>query len=337
MSTARLIAVPRPVLLLFCLVVSFFQDCPAASDPFPSPAPGAFRVLSWNVSQENLFKFADRYRAMFRIANPDLLLLDEIQGGRTQTEVAAVLSGVRGTNDTQWNILIGSAGGYQRPGIISRLPIEPIADLDGLRYPEADIAALKSMVPESKWTTRVQRSLEAGIPAVGAVVRLGDRTILAVAVDLQCCNDTNDWPEVRRQIEAREIRRALQQTLEKRRVDAVLIAGDLNLVGGNKPLETLTAPYPEPHRSLATANAVQLDGLELWTWDGRGSAFPSGRLDYSFYTPSSLQARRSVVLTTEDLNAEILSAHALNPGTSRELSDHLPVIVDYEWRISRRD
>jgi exonuclease III len=337
MPTARLIAIPRAALLLVCLSRFHSLDCPAASDPLPSPPTGAFRVLSWNVNQDSLFKFADRYRSMLRIANPDLLLLDEIQGGRTPTNVAAVLTGIRGTNDSQWNILIGSAGGYQRPSIISRYPIEPVPELDGLRYPAADIATLKPLVPESKWTTRVQRSLEAGIPAVGGVVRLGDHTVLAVAIDLQCCNDTNDWPEIRRQIEAREIRQAIQRVLEKRRVDAVLVAGDLNLVGGEKPLDTLTHDYPDPHRSLVAANAVQLDGHEVWTWDGRGSAFPSGRLDYSFYTPGSLQALRSIVLSTEDLAPEILTTHGLTPGTSRELSDHLPVIVDYQWRPSRAE
>ncbi|MBL9138356.1 MAG: endonuclease/exonuclease/phosphatase family protein [Verrucomicrobiales bacterium] len=300
----------------------------------PPPAPGTFRVLSWNVSQENLFKFSDRYRAIFRITVPDILLLDEIQGGRSPAEIARILHGIDGSTNTTWNVVIGSAGGYQRAGVVSRHPVEPVPELDGLRYPAADFDRLKTLVPESAWNSRVQRNLDLGIPTAGGILRIGERRVLAVAIDLQCCNGTNDWPEIRRQMETRIIHQAIQQTLERRQVDAVLVAGDLNLVGGSQPLDILRRPLPDPHGSLVPAAAVQLDGQETWTWDGRGSAFPSGRLDYSLYSPASLQESRAFVVSSEDLPAAVLSAHDLKPETSRELSDHLPIIVDYQWRPS---
>ena len=124
----------------------------------------------------------------------------------------------------------------------------------------------------------------------------------------------------------------MQKILERRRVDAVLLAGDFNLVGTAQPLIILTNPYPAPHFALVPARAVHLDGAEVWTWDGRGTQFPSRPLDFSLYSPASLQLVRAVVLSTEDLSPGSLTAGGLQSGTSKKLSDHLPIMVDYKWR-----
>jgi endonuclease/exonuclease/phosphatase family metal-dependent hydrolase len=202
-----------------------------------------------------------------------------------------------------------------------------------MQYPAHAVAQLKSVVPNSAWNERVKSSLDAGIPAMGAIVRMKTRTVLAVTVDLQCCgNPTNNWPEVRRQIEAREIRSAIHLVLARRKVDGVVLAGDLNLVFSATPLAVLTNPYPAPHFALVPANALQLDGTEVWTWDGRDSPFPSRALDFSFFTPASLQPIRALVLSTEDFSRELLSAYGFESATSRKLSDHLPILVDYRWQ-----
>ena len=43
-------------------------------------APGAFRVLSWNVSGLSPVERADSFRGHLRLAEPDILLLDEVEG-----------------------------------------------------------------------------------------------------------------------------------------------------------------------------------------------------------------------------------------------------------------
>jgi hypothetical protein len=295
----------------------------------------AFRVLSWNVSQENFFRNAEEFRAFFRLCAPDILLLDEIPPGRTPAEVTSVLRAMINEADTAWNAVIGTAGGHQHGAIVSKYPLEAVAELDGMQYPARAVARLKSMAPDSAWNERIKSSLETGIPAMAAIVQMKTRAVLAVTVDLQCCNSTNDWQEVRRQIEAQEIRSAIHRVLARRSVDAILLAGDLNLVSSATPLVMLTNPYPSPHFALVPVNAVQLDGTELWTWDGRGSPFPSRALDFSFYTPASLQPVRALVLSTEDFSRELLSSHRFEPGTSRKLSDHLPILVDYRWQSKR--
>jgi endonuclease/exonuclease/phosphatase family metal-dependent hydrolase len=207
------------------------------------------------------------------------------------------------------------------------------AELDGMKYPELAVARLKPLVPESIWNERVKSSLDAGIPVMGAFLQMQTRTVLAVTVDLQCCgNPTNNWPEIRRQIEAQEIRGAIHRVLARRKVDAILLAGDLNLVFSATPLALLTNPYPEPHFALVPANAVHLEGTDVWTWDGRNSPFPSRALDFSLFTPASLQPVRSLVLSTEDFSRELLSSYGFESGTSRKLSDHLPILVDYRWQ-----
>lgn len=295
----------------------------------------AFRVLSWNVSGSQFFAKTDGFRAIFRFTDPDLLVLDEVQGGRSAEEIAPVLRGIRSNVDTVWNVVVGAGGGYQRGAIISRYPIKPVSELNRVvPYPDSALAQLKSLVPDSIWN-RTKSNLDAGIAVAGAIVQMGTRAVLAVAVDLQCCNGVPDWQEFRRQIEVREIRSAIQAVLRNQRIDAVLVAGDFNLVSSGTPLVMITNPYPAPHRALVPVDALQLDGTEAWTWDGRGRPFPSRPLDFSLYSPNSLEPLRAVVLSTEDLSPRVLSTYGLEAGTSRALSAHLPIIVDYRWRSDR--
>lgn len=316
-----------------CAVVSgHLQSQGRAASPLPR-APGVdFRVVSWNVSAEAFFAKAAGFRAMLQLVDADLFLLDEMDDGRSVDDVTGVLRGLRGETDTRWQGVIGEGGGYQRGAIFSRHPVRPVPELSGVvPYAVDEIARLKALVPESTWA-RTKANLDAGLAVAGAIVQIGPRSILAVAVDLQCCNGTPDWQEARRQIEARRIRSAVQAVLGKVRVDAVILAGDFNLVSSGTPLVILSGPYPAPHLALIAADALHLDGLDGWTWDGRDTPFPSRPLDFSMYGPNSLDVAAAVVVSTEDLAPAVRTAWGLAPGTSRELSPHLPIVVDYRWR-----
>jgi endonuclease/exonuclease/phosphatase family metal-dependent hydrolase len=151
-------------------------------------------------------------------------------------------------------------------------------------------------------------------------------------IDLQRGAGTPDWQEARRLIEVREIQRMLQQVLQTTRVDAVLLAGDFNAVSTGLPLARITNPYPEPHVAIVPVQAVHLDGSESWTWDGRGTPFPTQALDFSLYSPGSLAPVNALAFSTEDLSAGALAEADLQSGTSRLVSDHLPIVADYRWR-----
>jgi endonuclease/exonuclease/phosphatase family metal-dependent hydrolase len=291
----------------------------------------AFRVLSWNVSGSAFTEHAAEYRKILRLLDPDILLLDEVEGGQTADDIVAVVRGLRGATDTTWHLIVGAGGGYQRGVVLSRDPVSPVPALTLLHYPAASIAALRSLMDDATWD-RMKPNLDAGIAAGAGLIDLGGRRILAVTVDLQSGKGTPDWQEERRLVEVREIQNALQHVLRTIKVDAVLLAGDFNAVSTNVPLARITNPYPEPHFAVVPAAAIHLDGVESWTWDGRGTAFPTQALDFSLYSPGSLEPLNALAFSTEDLPAGALDEAGLQPGTSRMVSDHLPIVVDYRWR-----
>jgi hypothetical protein len=156
--------------------------------------------------------------------------------------------------------------------------------------------------------------------------------LLAVSLDFQCCGVAGGWEEARRALEARLVRGALRRALRRAPVDGVVTAGDLNLVGTSFPLVILLGPYDPPHHGLLPAEAAHRDGRAVWTWDGRGTAFPSKPLDFQLFTPGSLELVAAVILDSNDLTPAELAAFGLEPGASRRISDHLPIVADYRWR-----
>jgi hypothetical protein len=325
------------IFLLFLLCVappSLFGQAGSTAGSRPvisKPAKTAFRVLSWNVSGSAFTEHSAEYKKILRLLDPDLLLLDEVEGERAQGEIAAVVRGLRGATDTTWHMVIGAGGGYQRGVVLSRRPVRPVPAFALLHYPAAAIGELRTLMDEPTWT-RVKPNLDAGIAASAGIVDAGGRRVLAVAIDLQSGAGTPNWQEARRLIEVRGIQQALQQTLRTIQVDGVLVAGDLNAVSTGVPLARITNPYPAPHFAIVPAPAIHLDGSESWTWDGRGTPYPSQALDFSLYSPGSLEPLNALAFSTEDLSAGALAEADLEAGTSRLVSDHLPIVVDYRWR-----
>jgi endonuclease/exonuclease/phosphatase family metal-dependent hydrolase len=320
--------------LLWAAPPSAFSQAasPAADRPaLRRAADAAFRVLSWNVSGDEFTKQSADYRKILRLLDPDILLLDEVEGGRSKEEIAAVVRGLRGAADNDWHVVIGAGGGRQRGVVISRHRVSAVPALEHLPYPTDALAQLQALMDEPTWTA-IKPNLDAGIAVAAGIVDLGRRRVMAVSVDLQSGAGSPDWQEVRRLIEVREIQKALQQALKTARVDGVLLAGDFNSVSTVMPVVRITNPYPEPHVSIVPAQARHLDGIESWTWDGRGTPFPTQALDFSLYSPDTLTPLNALTFTTEDLSPEALAAAGLQTGTSRLVSDHLPIIVDYRWR-----
>lgn len=310
------------------------QATPFVSAPRPvvaRPPAAAFRVLSWNVSGSDYIERANDYRKILRLLDPDILLLDEVEGSRTPEEIAAVVRELRGTSDTTWNMVMGGGGGRQRGVILSRSAVSPVPVFARLPYPPAALAELRSLMDDETWS-RNQPNFDDGIAAGAGIVSLGGRRILAISIDLQSGAGKPDWQEARRMIEVREIQKALQQALQATKVDAVLLAGDFNAVSTGMPLARITNPYPEPHVAIVPVQAYQLDGGESWTWDGRGTPFPSQALDFSLYSPDSLAPVNALAFSTEDLSPAALAEADVRSGTSRLASDHLPIVVDYRWR-----
>ena len=72
-----------------------------------------------------------------------------------------------------------------------------------------------------------------GIPVNGAVILIGKQRLLVVITDLTCCgNGPQSWEELRRRVEASEIRRLLQQILERYGLESSTVGR----TGSHRPL-----------------------------------------------------------------------------------------------------
>jgi hypothetical protein len=120
--------------------------------------------------------------------------------------------------------------------------------------------------------------------------------------------------------------------LDRTQVDGLIVAGDFNLVSTPLPLVIVSGPYRPPHAGLIAAELRHLDGAESWTWDGRGTPFPSRAMDFVLYSPHVLSLRRGYVLDTADLPRPELDRLGLQPESASRLSAHRPLVVEFEWR-----
>lgn len=302
-----------------------FVDAPATGE-------SGVRVLSWNISSNAFVRNPEEFQALLRRADADVLLLDEVRPAADAGKLQKVLAEVQSARGSGWHIDFGISGGRQRGVIASRAPLESLPEFSTIiPYPEdAKTYILEAMSARERADSDL--SMEHGIPVNGAVVLVGKRRLLVVIADLQCCGDDRaSWQEYRRRVESREIRRVISEVLNRTEVDAVILAGDFNLVNSPFPLALLAGPYPHPHPGLIPAEVYHLDGSTAWTWDGRGTPFPSGTLDYQLYGPHSLHVRKSIILDTEDLAAQELERYGLEAEASRRLSYHRPLLVEYGW------
>ena len=291
------------------------------------------RIVSWNIAGDAFVTHEEFFLAIIRHSRPDVLVLTEVHPSADAAQLKETLAGIDSRDDRPWNVNFGTSGGRQRDVIASRMPIERTEEFSSIvPYPEKQRQRISTQMTghNRSWD---QFSMAGGIPVNGAIVVADGHRLLVVATDLQCCGgEINDWQEDRRQVEAREIRRLTNQALSKSRADAVIIAGDLNTVATPSPVLLLLGPYMVPHHGLLAAEIFHLDGESAWTWDGRGTPFQSSILDYQLYGPNGLQLHEAYIFDTEDLDADTLGALGLQADTSRQISPHRPLVVDYSWR-----
>ncbi|MCB1561768.1 MAG: endonuclease/exonuclease/phosphatase family protein [Xanthomonadales bacterium] len=292
---------------------------------------GAIRVLSWNISKDSPVRDPEAFKAVVASSHANILLLDEVKPTVTEQQIRDALPEPDDAHG-RWHISYGSSGGHQRDVIVSRMPLEPVAEFQGiLPYPEASLREIQDGMAEAGFE-HPGRSTEIGIAVNGAIVRSGSRRLLAVSLDLECCGSLPiGWEEQKRRIEVREIRRLIRAVLNRTRVDGVIVGGDFNLVMTGLPLVILSGPYPAPHGGLIAAELMHVDSDRTWTWDGRGTPFPSRALDFLFYSPGSLSLDSGYILDTEDFSPAELQHWGLAPESSSTLSDHRPLVAGFSW------
>ncbi len=303
-----------------------------AGESLPRAQGSDFRALVWNVSGRQFFDHRDGYVAALRAIDADLLIFDELPGDRDGDDVLAILQSLNAKDAGEWQVAYGSSGGRQRVAIALRGPVAPLRQFQHLPYPPSFLAWMRQLPFNPRQRQFLDENLAAGIGASAAEVRLGGRRLIAVGVDLQCCGDSDDaWEERRRRVEARSLRSVLERAWAARSPDAVIVAGDFNAVRGLRPVNLMQGDSGRPERRLAIVDASHANGIDRWTWDGRGTPFPSRPLDFMLHS-RALRVQMALVFDPETMSEDQRTRFGLDADAFRPLSEHRPIVVDFAWR-----
>ena len=318
---------------LVCAVLSLSLAVMTQGQVTTAAADETLRVFSWNLSSDAFVRDPAAFRGLVRQSRADVLLLDEVSPSTNAQQIRAALAGPSSDGQDIWHIDFGVSGGRQRGVIVSRLPLERLAEFaEIVPYPAGDRRRIGDRMA-AEGPVDPAYSMNEGIPVNGAVVLAGRRRLLVVIADLQCCGgDPASWQEERRRVEAGEIRRRVAQVLERTTVDGLIVAGDFNLVSTPLPLVIASGPYRQPYAGLIVAELRHLDGEELWTWDGRGTPFPSRPMDFVLYSPHTLALRQGYVLDTADVASSELERLGLQHESASRLSAHRPLVTEFAWQ-----
>ncbi len=284
-----------------------------------SVPPGTLRVLSWNVSEDDFLNHPDAYRSIFTVISPHIVILDEAPAKLTQSELLDVLPA-----QYPWSTLIGSTGGRQRVVIASRVGKQQNV-LNAAYYPKD---TLEFVFEHARGGTRRDlRNIQTeGIPTAAAVLKLGPIRLGIMGFDLQCCGTSEQFQDAFRVRQVKALRGLITEYLLPH-TDAIIVAGDANLVGSDRPLQLWQQPLTQD-RALTPVmvRSLQRDNVTTYV---QHIEFQPGRLDYILH--DNLIVTNSFVFDTQDIYPNDLAAIGLSPDTSEIISSHLPLVVDFAW------
>jgi len=280
---------------------------PVRDEPLSRERLTDVRHLSWNVLRDSPWD-EDRRPAFGRIlaaVAPDIVSLQEIydhDGGEVLDLVAEfVPPGPSG----QWHVASNNDC-----HTVSRHPVLATDPIDG------NLAVL--------------------LDTTGTL----GRTTLVINAHLPCCdNDQSRQSEIDRILRfIRQVREG--QFLEYPADCALIITGDLNLVGLSQQLVSLVEGDVVDEAAYGPDVAMDVDGSDMrdviclqtdarlaYTWRNDWSYYWPGRLDFMIVSDSVLEIGRRLVLETDAMPAAKLAEYGLE-STDTFCSDHRPLITD---------
>ncbi len=303
-------------------------------------APGALRVVTWNVSSLSFRNNQDAFRRVVAALAPDVLLLDEIYFAVTREDLARFTRGLAAEGEA-WSWWLASGGGRQRTAVgargrevrgesgMGRIGYRPGALESWLRA-VGDEPDVPGMAPPS---VLARAEAEGGLSATGAWLTVDGRDILFVPVDLQSAGYDGSPRDRLRELQARTLNGAIAAALRDRPGAGLVVAGDLNLVGSVRPLDELRRGLGIGGRDLEVARLERLRDRSLATWRSTWGEdpFSPGRLDYLLYRGAALRVERAFLFDAADMSASARDALGILESDT-EKSDHLPLVADFAVR-----
>ena len=270
------------------------------------------RMITHNVLNDRPFsnQWQDQFFRQWISVRPDILHLQEIYSHTTQETQELIETCLGGT----W-----FSAGHNDCKTISRYPITGSWSIDG------NLAVL------------IDTTASIGTP------------MLCINAHFPCCSNDEGRQEEADAVMA-FIREAYQPGGALNLGDdvPVLIAGDLNLVGLSRQLETLITGdiadngwfgsdfMPDPDGSHLHNIVSRLTEQRMgYTWRSDNSWFWPGHLDYMIFSDSNLQRSHDFLLDTREMSLDELEGNDLQAQDSSS-SDHLLFCVDFR-KVCRAD
>jgi hypothetical protein len=169
--------------------------------------------------------------------------------------------------------------------------------------------------------------------------------VLVIANHWSCCgNDGSRQVQADALIDFLRDARSPGGRIELAADTPIVAAGDFNLVGLRRQLETLLtgdiqdngtwgpdSPPDWDGSDFDVAEARHADARFVYTWRNDGSSFYPGKLDYIVYTGSVASVEKSVAVETRTMTASSLLDAGLMASDTVVASDHAPIVADFSF------
>ena len=328
-------------LFTYTLVTAPGGDPPLLGADALARTPNALRVVTWNVSDGNFRDHPEAFRRVLTALDPDVVLLDEVYAEVTLADLARFANDLGSGQGSSWHWWLAQGGGRQRTAVGARaMELRGEAGLARIDHAPGALERWLREVGDEPEAPRMappavlaRAEAGGGLSATGAWVTVGERAILFVPVDLQSAGHDGSPRDRLRELQARTLNQAVAAALATRPDAALVIGGDLNLVGSARPLEELRSGLGVGGGDLSVARLERLRDRSLATWRSTypRDPFSPGRLDYVLYRGSVLQVERAFVFDAADLSPAAREQLRIRESDTLQ-SDHLPLVVDFTFR-----
>lgn len=269
------------------------------------------RILSYNVLQDNIFdsSVTPSFKRVIAALQPDIMGFCEVYDHTAADVSTFVKSAI--PNVPNWY----TAEANPDIRIVSKYPITTSKSVDGN-----------------------------GV----FVIKIENVQMVFIMTHLPCCdNETDRQKEIDKLMSfVRDIRYGIS-SLQVPINSPIVISGDMNLVGYSAQLNTLITGDISNNTSYGPDFKPDWDNTSLtdaqpfipgkpfcFTWNNQFSTYPPGRLDFMFFTDSKMKLENAFVFDSALLSASEQTQLGVLKNDCTDISDHYPIIGDYNLQTS---